>query len=128
MRKLIAISLLLLFCAPAVMPLFGESAEEAALPACCRGNGKHKCMLADAPRSSSGNGFSAPATVKEKCPYAPMIAATLHADGFLPAASAAAFAGVVQHPAVHAQTEARYRISFARSRQKRGPPASSLLS
>jgi hypothetical protein len=33
---------------------------------------------------------------------------------------------VVSHPAGIAQTEARYRVNFNRSRQKRGPP--SLLS
>jgi hypothetical protein len=33
------------------------------------------------------------------------------------------FAAIVSHPAAHAQTEARYRISFSRAWQKRGPPA-----
>ena len=29
---------------------------------------------------------------------------------------------VISHPAALEQTEARYRVSFSRSRQKRGPP------
>lgn len=35
----------------------------------------------------------------------------------------ATFAAIVSHPTAHAQTEARYRISFSRSSQKRGPPS-----
>ena len=32
------------------------------------------------------------------------------------------FAVAFAHPSAHAQTEARYRIAFSRSHQKRGPP------
>jgi hypothetical protein len=34
----------------------------------------------------------------------------------------AIFAELVSHPSIHRQTEAKYRVSFSRSRQKRGPP------
>jgi hypothetical protein len=37
--------------------------------------------------------------------------------------SSAIFAALLSHPAVQCQTDALGRISFSRSRQKRGPPA-----
>jgi hypothetical protein len=94
------------------------------LPACCRTNGKHKCAMSDAPK----NGHSAEATVSSigsKCPYAGM-------QGFHPVpgssfatsrAGAIFFGAVLSHPVLHAQTEARFRISFSRAQQKRGPPS-----
>jgi hypothetical protein len=42
---------------------------------------------------------------------------------FVPQPGALAFAALQSHAAVLAQTEARYRIAFDRSRLKRGPPA-----
>ena len=57
------------------------------------------------------------------CSYPKATAATTDTNIGAPVNSAAIFAAIVSHPAVHAQTEARYRISFARSSQKRGPPA-----
>jgi hypothetical protein len=48
-----------------------------------------------------------------------------HAAVGIPA-SLAHFCEVVSHPAIHAQVDARYRVSFDRTRQKRGPPSQNL--
>ncbi|MGC2163529.1 MAG: hypothetical protein WA634_16590 [Silvibacterium sp.] len=118
MRRLLAISLLMLFTAPFVMPLFGTSTAESTVPACCRRNGKHHCMMNMA--WSQDRTFR---TVGEKCPYSIAPPAILVLPSFKPSAAASVFAGITRHPAVVPQTEAQFRVSFDRSRQKRGPPA-----
>lgn len=130
-RRLFAISLLLLFGLPLVSPLLASDAVDASLPACCRRAGKHHCaMSADAgsqPGVAASKTGASVSIVAEKCPYAPATPAAFHLTIVAPPVAAATFAGLAGHPAVHAQTEARYRISFDRSRQKRGPPSLILL-
>jgi hypothetical protein len=125
LRKLFAITLLVLLGLPLVQPLFALTAKsEANLPACCRRNGKHHCMMSMAERSqlaSRDPQFQAPA---EKCPYCPTSVAVIHDNTFVPPTAQAIFAALIAHPAVVAQTESKLRISRNRSRQKRGPPAS----
>lgn len=108
----------MLFGLPFALPLFGANAAEAQLPVCCRRNGKHHCEMARevAPRKVSLG------TVGEKCPYSIAPPATVVLPPYAPPASASIFAGIARHPAVAAQVEAQFRISFDRARQKRGPP------
>ena len=75
---------------------------------------------------SPGPHFSAPL---EKCPFFPKALATgVRAQVlFAPGASSLFFAALASHPAIAAQSEARYRISFDRARQKRGPPEPLIL-
>jgi hypothetical protein len=93
------------------------------LPACCRRAGVHHCArhTADEQESSSGPAVRA---IRHACPYFP---ATTSVPGqsntVLPEDSRAIFASLLSHPAVQAQTEARYHVSFSPSHQKRGPPA-----
>jgi hypothetical protein len=123
MRRGMAIVLAVLFGWTWMLPAFASSIE-ANLPACCRKAGKHRCMMSAAQSRGSD---SSVATLSGKCPYFPHITATTH-DGFCPPASSALFyAGLIHHPALSPQTEAGYRISFYRSRQKRGPPFLPLL-
>ena len=70
--------------------------------------------------STAGAGFQ---SIQPKCPAFPIAAAATASPtvAFLKG-SAAIFAAVVSHPSIQFQTEARYRVSFSRSRQKRGPP------
>ncbi len=93
------------------------------LPACCRRDGKHHCAMMDMQdqqSSSSGAGFHA---AQQKCPYFPKAGAEqAHSKILPPRVSAAIFASILSHPAAQAQTEAQYRTSFSRARQKRGPP------
>jgi len=96
------------------------TASPAPLPACCRREGKHRCMtrvraaLPDAP---------ALAVPHKVCPQFPQRAVVSHGGGFRAPAGFAFFADVVSHPADHSQTEARQSVSLGRSHQKRGPPS-----
>lgn len=115
---MLAIPLLILFMLPFALPFLGASAEAASVPACCRRNGKHHCMMKlDATRRSSTS------IVGEPCPYSSQQPAILVPPSFAPSTSASVFAGITRHPAAAPQAEAQQRISFDRSRQKRGPPA-----
>lgn len=118
MRRALSISLLLLLMAPAIVPLLGTQAAEDTLPACCRRNGKHHCMMSMA--FMQDQAFR---TINEKCPYNLAPPAVIVLPPYTPSAPASIFAGILRHPSVVPQTEAQQRVSFDRSRQKRGPPS-----
>ena len=112
--------LVLVFSGPLIAPVFTGSVDESALPACCRRNGKHHCMMY---RMMMGEVPSKYQTVTEKCPYSPfshlsllLFHAYLRHEHPVVTTQAATLTALVR------QTEAGYRISFHRSRQKRGPP------
>lgn len=115
------LAVLSLWGAPVVSVFVGRSLESS-LPACCRRNGKHHCMMRMTPGSNSEPAFSAP---PQHCPLFPkgMLPGPTRLNLFVPVPSAIFFAAVQSHPALAAQTEARYRIAFDRARLKRGPPA-----
>jgi hypothetical protein len=120
MQRFLAIVLQLFISWPMIMPVFAASNFTA--PACCRKNGEHHCVMMQT--QTGGRGFT---SVAAKCPctmHAAVVSQTRLAG---PSTSEAVFAGFVRHPAVSPQTEAGYRISFHRSRQKRGPPSFFLL-
>lgn len=119
MRRILAITLLLLFALPAIAPLFALSPNsDANLPACCRRNGKHHCMMPA--QALSGTNVAAPPM---KCPFYPRaITTTRHSELSFNSASLIA-AGLIAHPAIHLQAEARARVARFCARQKRGPPA-----
>jgi hypothetical protein len=122
-RRLITISLLLFFLLPIVSPLFAAMPDEANLPACCRRNGKHHCMMTAATQSAANQAPRLQSvTMHEKCPCAFLLAQSPAHLNFTHDEAEVIYAGVVSHPACQAQTEARRRISFDRSRHKRGPP------
>ena len=128
LRKMISILLLAFFGLPFVSPLFAATAKsESNLPACCRRNGKHHCMMGMADRShvaSNKPEFRAPL---KKCPFYPAsLQASQHSDFGL-TVSSSVFGEVISHPAVYAQTESKWRIARERSRHKRGPPSTSAL-
>ena len=125
MRKLVSILLLAVFGLPFALPMLAMGQNgEAGLPACCRRNGKHHCMM-----SMNGSGelvvihdsqFKAPA---EKCPYCPSSVAPAQPNPLAaPQAAAAIYGSLVSHPTGFAQIEAKRRISRDRSNGKRGPP------
>jgi hypothetical protein len=109
----------MLFSLMMILPAFAGS-PESNLAACCRKNGKHHCMMRPGIPSVTGPSFAA---VGKKCPYFPHSTVAAHLETFAPALSTAIFAGIVRHPAVSPQTEAGYRASYLRSKQKRGPPS-----
>ncbi len=97
--------------------------QESQLPACCRTNGKHKCAMDLLHSTDSGAN-----AIQATCPYSGHLAMATASAGnsFVPGASAAFYGSLVSHPTQHAQIEARGRVSFSRTRQKRGPPSQSL--
>jgi hypothetical protein len=121
MRRALAMVLLVGFSLPLIAPLFASGFSEASLPACCRRNGKHHCMMA---ATMMGEASSRERTVAEKCPYSPFAGLAL----MLPHAYAAAHrpgttAGYAGPAAIVRDALAGYRISADRTRQKRGPPS-----
>jgi hypothetical protein len=128
LRRFLSILLLAVFGLPFVSPLLAMTAKsESNLPACCRRNGKHHCLMVTGERAQLANRdpqFQAPL---DKCPYCPTAVAMIHSDTFVPPPAQAIFAGLIAHPAVVAQAESNLRISRCRSHQKRGPPATLAL-
>jgi hypothetical protein len=88
-----------------------------AIPACCRAHGKHKCMM----RMAANQPIHG---IAPKCPFVPRFSFTaVNGPGIaIPIAAQSRCGALAAHPAAQAQAETLFRISFARSRQKRGPP------
>ncbi len=120
MRRLLASALVLAFFSPLIAPAFTASVRTADLPACCRRNGIHHCMMH---RMAMGLAPWPYRTVQDKCPYSPFAnLAILLFHGYFSQKPPAAAAHAAILAARIRQAEAGYRISFSRSRQKRGPP------
>ncbi|MDW5264282.1 MULTISPECIES: hypothetical protein [Acidobacteriaceae] len=125
MRRVLSISLLLLFMLPLVSPLFAASTADANVPVCCRRNGKHHCMMAAAiaQRSSSDTGKAETASVQESCPYSAAVPAVVNLP-FNPDEIQTAVSAVTISSSAHpTQIEVSPRVSIDRSHQKRGPPS-----
>jgi hypothetical protein len=124
MRRFTAILMLALIGSFVAVPLLALSSSdpEVNLPACCRRDGHHQCATMNQARRSAGSPNQA-RQVPQRCAFYPR-AVTAPAFPFhgAPAASATQYAQIASHPAIHPQTEALYRLSLDRSRQKRGPP------
>jgi hypothetical protein len=115
--------MMLLFSFALISPLLASDSVQANLPACCRRAGKHHCAMAG---QETQQGASID-IVSQKCPCIPTATTAIHLGALAAPAGHAIFAGIISHPAIHAQTAAQYRISFDRSRQKRGPPSFLIL-
>jgi hypothetical protein len=95
---------------------------ESNLPSCCRRNGAHHCTM-NVDEAAANSAMSVQA-IRQTCPLFPVaMTAPARSDVALPRPCAAVFAALLSHPSIQFQTEARYRVSFSRSNQKRGPPA-----
>jgi hypothetical protein len=114
--------LLLLFSLPLISPVLALAAgTDANLPACCRRNGAHHCIMKLHQADSSGHGTTLSA-LPQRCPAYPAIATSVrHGDLSFYQASLI-FAEVVTYPSIKPQTQACARVALDRSRHKRGPP------
>lgn len=121
MRRALAILLVFAFSLPLIAPALASAPDESQLPACCRRDGKHHCaMFSDA---VSVNVSKRVTTVSGKCPCPPFARLALMLPHALSSQhTSAAVARNAGPAAVIREAEAGYRISFDRSRQKRGPP------
>ena len=125
-QRVAAILLLVLF-SFSLTATFALADSGSKLPECCRRDGKHHCstmgstMTQDAMQTSSGPAVRPAA---EKCPNYPRGGpSSPYGKNPLARATRIVVAPLASHPAGPAQTEALYRISFSRVRQKRGPPS-----
>ena len=123
MRRILSLAMLLVFCFPLIAPLFA-SGPETSLPACCRRDGAHHCSMGTAMLGMQGG--TRWSSLQSKCPNYPKAVTVAGVGHWFLVKPQMQFADVVAHPSARPQTEARYRISFGRSRQKRGPPSSFL--
>ncbi len=105
--------MLLLLALPLVAPALGQMAETRLL-LCCRKGGAHHCM---------GGMPSDTPMVHQRCPVLPSTSMAAHAGGWIVGSGAVDTDGAQVAPMTVRQVEAGYRISYYRSRQKRGPPA-----
>jgi hypothetical protein len=113
-----ALAIAFLIGLPLFAPLLPFNAATT-LPACCRRSGQHHCMSAMSPSATTDQG---PAMVAPKCPRFPMASVLPQSLALVALDTNNAGVDLFVRPAALPQTEARYRIAFARSRQKRGPP------
>lgn len=124
LRRLLAITLLVMLGLPLASPLFAITAKSGnGLPACCRQGGKHHCMsdLTELPEGASvSREFRAPV---DRCPYSPGLTSAVRPSQAILSTGDAIYAGLISHPAVVAQTQSKWRIARDRSRLKRGPPS-----
>lgn len=125
MRYASAILLIALFSFSLIGPALSASPSEN-LPECCRRDGKHRCammmhMNGDEDSSPSPLAFK---SVPEKCPFYGKVGAFSSVSKTIARQPSQQFiTALIAYPALIAQAESRYRISFSRSRQKRGPPS-----
>src|SRR3954454_15492387 len=120
MQRGVITALAFLFSWLLIAPLLASPSLFAAVPACCRKGGSHQCTMGSSDPGTSGSTLR---TVGAKCPFrCNLITAASHFDFCAPGTGDSVYAGLLQHPAISPQTEANFRVSYDRSRQKRGPP------
>lgn len=121
LRQVWAVVLLVVM-SVSLVPLPVSADAEAKLPACCRrGDGKHGCAMSGMRTEPVSSGPAWKAT--SRCPLFPN-------GSVSPVASNSAVTGaplglitlILRELHVAAMADAQYRVSFSRTRQKRGPP------
>ncbi|MBW4038137.1 MAG: hypothetical protein HIU91_04530 [Acidobacteria bacterium] len=134
LRSLLSILLFAVTILPTVAPMLSMGASaESSLPACCRRDGKHHCAMSADERAMlvGEDGASKTLRVSAVCDMYPQghrALAAVHLSGYVPEMRADRVVGAVREPSAASRAECLRRISFDRSRQKRGPPVDSLSS
>ncbi|WP_348268731.1 hypothetical protein P8936_05775 [Edaphobacter paludis] len=122
MRRLLALSLLLLFSFPLVSPLLALSTNsDANLPACCRRNGVHHCQMKMRRSNISAHQVTI-STLSTKCPFYPKPATLVRHNDARLNATARLLRESVHHATIKAPIYAHVRIVLDTAWQKRGPP------
>ncbi|HYL78064.1 MAG TPA: hypothetical protein VEU96_27870 [Bryobacteraceae bacterium] len=115
--RIIALALLLLSSADLAAPFLVPDAQSA-LPPCCRRDGKHHCAMMD-----MIDGDGSPQFAPSRCPLYSRRVIVANVESAAALLQIAPIAGLVfTRPEATAQPEILFRISYARSRQERGPP------
>lgn len=121
MQRLLAVLLAVSFSFPLMIPFLSASPDDQ-LPPCCRRDGKHGCGMKK--KSSASTGLTVKSS-NDTCPLYPVAKSTPIGDRIQPPAPRGFAITLIAAAPLAAQMEVRYRISFNRSSQKRGPPVSS---
>jgi hypothetical protein len=126
LRRLFALLLMVSFSFPLIAQLL-SAGPETRLPACCRRDGAHGCARNKARIEASSGGQAVvgnPLSIwAASCPLYSKGETTAAVERLQPSTPDDSAVFLDTHPAaVAAQMDARYRISFNRSFQKRGPP------
>lgn len=123
MRRLLSICLFAATLMPLVAPLLSTgAAAQTGMAACCRREGKHHCMMGSEAALLASDGQHRVLAPREICPYQQRAVAPAHYEQSAVAVATVAAVALLREPSAPAQAECLRRISFDRSRQKRGPP------
>ncbi len=123
MRRLLSFCLFAATLLPLLAPLLSVgAAAQAGVPVCCRRGGRHHCAMMGDEAVLSEDGQHHARAPREICPYQQRALAAVHHEQVAMAASPSSMPVVLHEPDALAQVECLWRISFDRSRQKRGPP------
>jgi hypothetical protein len=119
-RRLLAITLLILFGLPLITQLFAFTGSgESALPLCCRKNGAHHCMMRIPAPSNGGASIGN----QQHCPAYPAAVAPTRQNEL---SLTTTFVPRAEHRVHSTETMgslARAHFLFDRSQQQRGPPS-----
>jgi hypothetical protein len=126
-RRLLSILLFWATLFPLIAPALTTGAlGQSTLPACCRRGGQHHCEMSPEVRAlllHEDNGSTRIGAKPEQCPYRQRSLAATHLQTVASGAATTHAAFALHEPSPAAQVECLRRISFDRSRQKRGPPS-----
>jgi hypothetical protein len=114
--RFIALTLLLLSSVDLAAPFLMPDAQSA-LPPCCRRDGKHHCAMMD-----MIDGDGSPKLAPSRCPLFSRHGLVANIQAAAPVQFTSIASLVFTRPEASAQPEILFRISYARSRQERGPP------
>jgi hypothetical protein len=123
LRRLSSIPLVVLLLSAFLFPMVAPAlASDSAVPACCRRNGKHHCGMLQAEKLQAATQDVRATAPVERCPFQQKSLGVAHHDLSTSAVAATNTIALIQEPTAASQAECLRRISFDRSRQKRGPP------
>ena len=126
-RRVLSILLFWATLFPVIAPALSTGAlGQSTLPACCRRDGKHHCEMSAEARAlllHEDNGSTRIGAPPEQCPYRQRSLAASHLQTLTSGAATTHAAFTLRELSPAAQAECLRRISFDRSRQKRGPPS-----
>jgi hypothetical protein len=107
---------------------WGATADESRLPACCRRNGAHHCVMSQAQKQAMLNGSTETSvSAVNCCPSFPhSLATSVTVDHALAGKATHQTLLIVERRTALA-SEATAQVSLRRTWPKRGPPLSSLL-
>jgi hypothetical protein len=127
MRRLYALSLLLLSVGPWLLALSSADATaEASLAVCCRARGKHKCFMRHTTEGDTASGESAVSQISERCPYNATWPAAAHHETVGPPAKNDCRTGLSVAASLVVVPTRPCTSFLSRANCKRGPPSPAL--